>query len=209
MKFEEQIIALVQGLTNHALTQDRTLQQRLVEFDGVVLRASVVKPYLNLYLCFAPDGVEFTSVYEGPVVAGLDLDARALLRALFAPDVLIEQPLDDLLTIDDQPALSLFLIDLVRQWDLWNLLLTLCSEFLPFAKQDLTQEELVRLRLLLDHKFGLLGEQYAHTVKSEQHQEDLLLHLQQQLRHTRHLMYLITVILIAFATSCTWMLIHL
>jgi hypothetical protein len=207
VKLEERIIALVQGLSDHALAKDRLLAQKLEHFAGTVVRVTVYHPYVSIYARFTSVELEFLAQYEGDVDERLDIEASDILTALYVPDILSDLNLDQCLYIQDRPDLTEFLVDLCQKWDLWNLLATICSELMPFTSHNsaLGREEFQLFRSQLEQKLQGLSEQNEFLSHEQRRNCTMLDEMQSQLWMIRFLLILLCFLVLFGCGLVCWL----
>lgn len=197
----------MQGLSDHALAKDQVLAQELEHFAGTVVRVTVYQPYISVYVRFTPVELEFRTDYEGDVDERLDLEASDVLTALYMPGLLTDLTLQQCLYIEGRPDLTQFLVSLCEKWDLWNLLATICSEFMPFASQEasLGREEFQLFRHQLDDRLYVLSEQAQSTSNEQRRHGELLETIQSQLRVIRLLLVVLCGFVLLGAGLALWL----
>lgn len=182
MKPEEWLITLMQGLTHHALAEHGQLREQLPVLAGQVIRVTLHSPYVTFYLIFEELTLEYQLEYEGDITVRVDREALTLARALLVPPT-FNSSLENCFTIEHEPVLSAFLMELSQSWNLWNLTRIICSEFTPFFNDHdtISIAQFESLGRLISQQFDGLDGRYAALLLHQQKQEQLLLKMSKQL----------------------------
>ena len=120
------------------------------------------------------------------------------LKAVYAPDFLAAQTLEECLAVAHEPELSAFMVKVVRAWDLWNLLQSLSSDFIPFMGcDDELALELRAFKSIVDSRLDQVIYLQAQSVETAAQQSILLKAMQLELKRLRILVCGVIVCLIA------------
>lgn len=202
MRLDDRILALAQGLTSHALAANPQLQEACDGFHGRVVRVTSTRPYLSFFVLFFEDEIEFSAEFEGNVAARLECDLMPFLKAVYAPEFLADQTLEECLAVAQEPELSAFIVKVVRAWDLWNFLQSLGSEFIPFmGGDDELALELRAFKGVVDARLDHVIQLQAQSVETAARQSVVLEAMQLELKRLRILVCGVILCLIA-VTGC-------
>lgn len=206
VRLDDRILALAQGLTTHALANDPMLNVACEALNGHVVRVTSARPYLSFFVLFVEGAVEFTAHFEGNITARLDCDLMPFLKAVYAPAFMTEHSLEDCLHITQEPEVSACLVQIVKAWDLWNLLQTLGAEFIPFLGGDNELAlELNAFKKSVDTRLAQLIQLQSSCQEHAAHQSALLKSMQLELKRLGYLVLALLLGLVIVVGCMLWL----